>query len=164
MVITPDGHTLIVGETAKSQFTAFDIDVNTGLLSDQRVWASLPGVNPDGCCMDAAGCMWVASPTGHGINSEEAEVSKFIRFAQGGQVLEEILPLEGNNAIACCIGTPRFSSVRSGPADGHTLFLLESKYMAGSQPEPDKALIRTVQVEVGGAQDPNNPRYCAGYS
>ena len=88
-MITPDGHTLIVGETAKSQFTAFAIDVNTGLLSDQRVWASLPGVNPDGCCMDAAGCMWVASPTGHGINSEEAEVSKFIRFAQGGQVLEE---------------------------------------------------------------------------
>jgi len=111
-VITPDGHTLIVGETAKSQFTAFDIDVNTGLLSDQRVWASLPGVNPDGCSMDAAGCMWVASPTGHGINSEEAEVSKFIRFAQGGQVLEEILPLEGNNAIACCIGTPRYSSVQ----------------------------------------------------
>ena len=36
--------------------------------------------------------------------------------------------------------------------------------MAGSQPEPDKALIRTVQVEVGGAQDPANPRYCAGYS
>ena len=92
------------------------------------------------------------------------EVSKFIRFAQGGQVLEEILPLEGNNAMACCIGTPRFSSVRAGPADGHTLFLLESKYMAGSQPEPDKALIRTVQVEVGGAQDPVNPRYCAGYS
>ena len=67
-------------------------------------------------------------------------------------------------AVACCIGTPRFSSVRSGPPDGHTLFLLESKYMAGSQPEPDKALIRTVQVEVGGAQDPGNPRYCAGYS
>ena len=54
--------------------------------------------------------------------------------------------------------------VRSGPPAGHTLFLLESKYMAGSQPEPDKALIRTVQVEVGGAQDPANPRYCAGYS
>ena len=86
-------------------------------------------------------------------------VGLFSPILQGNEIA-----LSGSENLDIDLGTPRFSSVRSGPADGHTLFLLESKYMAGSQPEPDKALIRTVQVEVGGAQDPVNPRYCAGYS
>jgi hypothetical protein len=53
-VITPDGHTLIVGESYGGRLTAFDID-SDGALSNRRVWAQLPqGSVPDGICLDAA--------------------------------------------------------------------------------------------------------------
>jgi sugar lactone lactonase YvrE len=46
MVITPDGGTLIVGET----------------LGHRRLWAQLPpSVSPDGICLDAEGGVWCAS-------------------------------------------------------------------------------------------------------
>jgi sugar lactone lactonase YvrE len=64
-VITPDGTTLIVGETAGCRYTAFTIQED-GTLSDRRVWVAptpelaplqemLPqiAVGPDGCTLDA---------------------------------------------------------------------------------------------------------------
>merc|ERR1719456_305720 len=64
LVLTPDGKQLIVGETAGRRYTAFDRDPSTGLLSNRRVWADTPTVSPDGCCLDAEGCIWAASPMG----------------------------------------------------------------------------------------------------
>ena len=55
-VITPDGRTLIVGESSAARLTAFDI-ADDGSLSNRRVWASLReiGATPDGICLDADG-------------------------------------------------------------------------------------------------------------
>ena len=39
-VITPDGRTLIVGETAGARYTAFTIE-DDGSLTDRRVWAQV---------------------------------------------------------------------------------------------------------------------------
>ena len=61
-VITPDGKTLIVGETLAACLTAFDIAPD-GDLSNRRVWASTAPRVPDGICLDAAGAIWVANPT-----------------------------------------------------------------------------------------------------
>ena len=73
-VITPDGGTLIVGETWGNRFTAFDIAAD-GSLGNRRVWGAfgpepvgdsvevLLGqivVAPDGCTLDAEGHIWVA--------------------------------------------------------------------------------------------------------
>src|SRR5260370_21894326 len=52
MVITPDGKTLIVGETFGRRLTAFDIG-DDGLLANRRVWADLGNRLPDGICLDA---------------------------------------------------------------------------------------------------------------
>jgi len=60
MVITPDGRTLIVAETLAMRLTAFDIAAD-GALSNRRVWAKLEGRAPDGICLDASGCVWVAN-------------------------------------------------------------------------------------------------------
>ena len=46
-VITPDGRTLIIGETYASRLTAFDI-ADDGSLSGRRVWATLDKAAPDG--------------------------------------------------------------------------------------------------------------------
>ena len=66
-VITPDGKTLILGETFSSCLTAFDIN-SDATLSNRRVWADLSSIEegyapvPDGICLDAEGAIWVASP------------------------------------------------------------------------------------------------------
>lgn len=100
-VITPDGGTLIVGETIGGRYTAFDIG-DDGQLSEGRIWADFEDHNPDGCALDAAGGIWFADPA-H---------SRVARTEQGGTITDTI-DLEVP-AWACMLGGP----------DGRTLFLL----------------------------------------
>jgi len=100
-VLTPDGRTLIVGETFGPCLTAFDVDPDTGDLSGRREWAPIAGAVPDGICLDAEGAVWVASP----ISSEVQ------RVAEGGRVLDRV-GVE-HQAYACMLGGE----------DGRTLFV-----------------------------------------
>ena len=95
-VITPDGATLIVGETFGSRMTAFPI-LEGGLLGSPRVWAEAPGVYPDGCCLDEAGGIWVADAGG----------GDGIRILEGGEITDRIpMPDLGRSqkAYACMLG------------------------------------------------------------
>lgn len=101
-VITPDGRTLIIGETLGGRLTAFDIGEG-GALSGRRVWAdTLPRV-PDGIALDAEGAVWIANP----IAPECA------RIAEGGVVLEVVSTGE-MPCYACMLGGP----------EGRHLFML----------------------------------------
>ncbi|MGI8559264.1 MAG: SMP-30/gluconolactonase/LRE family protein [Solirubrobacteraceae bacterium] len=118
-LITPDGGTLIVAETAAARFTAWAIDQDTGELSDQRVWAQVapapelgPLVEtlsqlrfaPDGCALDAEGHIWAADALG----------GRCARVAPGtGEIVEEIPGPEGLGVFACMLGGE----------DGRTLLL-----------------------------------------
>ncbi len=91
-VITPDGKTLVVGESFTGRLTAFDVGPN-GDLSNRRVWADLPnGAVPDGICLDVAGGIWVASPT----------TNECIRVEAGGKVTHRVAFDRG--AYACMLG------------------------------------------------------------
>ncbi len=121
-VITPDGKTLIVGESFGSRLTAFDINKN-GSLSNKRLWAKLPeGAVPDGICLDEAGGIWSASPTSN----------ECIRQLEGGEVTHQIGLDRG--AFACMIG-------------GDNLYILTS---TTSQPDECRAN-RDARVEVYAA-------------
>ncbi|MBW2280854.1 MAG: SMP-30/gluconolactonase/LRE family protein [Deltaproteobacteria bacterium] len=124
-VITPDGSTLIVGETFGARLTAFDVATDGG-LSNRRVWAQLEGAVPDGIALDAEGQIWVASPV-------SAEV---LRVREGGQVTERVRV--ETQAFACMLG---------GEA-GTTLFICTA---ANSDPEETAATrsgrIETVEVD-----------------
>ena len=100
-VITPDGKTLILGETLGSCLTAFDIGAG-GALTGRRVWASTAPRVPDGICLDAEGAIWVANPI----------APECVRVAEGGEVLEVIDT--GMPCYACMLGGD----------DGRTLFML----------------------------------------
>jgi sugar lactone lactonase YvrE len=119
-VITPDGKTLIVGETFARRLTAFDIAAD-GSLKNRRVWAELDRF-PDGICLDAANAIWVACPTS----------SEVIRVKQGGEVVERI-KVE-TDAFACMLGGP----------DGRTLFVATA---ANSDPAKCSA-DRTGRIEI----------------
>ena len=92
-VITPDGRTLIVGESFGARLTAFDV-AEDGSLSNRRVWAQLEKAVPDGICLDAEGAIWVASPMS----------GEVLRVREGGEVTERIRV--ATQAIACMLGGP----------------------------------------------------------
>jgi sugar lactone lactonase YvrE len=128
-VITPDGATLIVGESFAARLTAFDIG-GDGSLSKRRLWAQLQGAVPDGICLDAEGAVWVASPI-------SAEV---LRVRAGGEVTHRVAV--ETQAFACMLG---------GPQRRH-LFICTA---ADSHPQRCQAersgRIEVVEVEVPGA-------------
>ncbi len=74
-VITPDGATLIVGETLAYRLSAFDIAAD-GTLANRRVWAQLDFVATDGMCLDADGQVWVAN----------AIANQCLRVQEGGEI------------------------------------------------------------------------------
>jgi sugar lactone lactonase YvrE len=94
-VITPDGSTLIVGESMKARYTAFTI-ANDGSLLDRRVWADVPGVGPDGCSLDAEGRIWCADAMGH----------RCVLVAEGGEIVAELSSPDGQRTYACMLGGP----------------------------------------------------------
>lgn len=133
MAITADGGTLIVGESMAARLTAFTIG-DDGTLSDRREWAALRPAFPDGICLDAEGCVWVASPG----------TRECIRVREGGDVVERVSTGD-RLAIACALGGD----------DRRTLFLCTALGL-----DPKKAVelrtarIETVRVDVAGAGRP----------
>jgi sugar lactone lactonase YvrE len=107
-VITPDGRTLIVGETAGARYTAFAIEED-GSLGDRRIWAQVAPTpeftsfqetlgnlrfGPDGCALDAEGHIWSADEVG----------ARCVRLAPGGEIVDEIPAPEGQDVFACMLG------------------------------------------------------------
>ena len=90
-VITPDGKTLIVGETMTYCLTAFDIKVD-GTLANRRVWAQLDFVATDGMCLDAEGQIWLAN----------ALTRRCLRVQEGGEITGVVETTQ--TAFACMLG------------------------------------------------------------
>jgi len=106
-VITPDGRTLIVGESFGGQLTAFDI-ADDGSLAGRRTFAKLEGAVPDGICLDAEGCVWVACPISH----------RCLRVREGGEIVDQI-DYVGRDAFACMLGGEGRRTLFVCTAEGH---------------------------------------------
>lgn len=129
-VITPDGKTLIVGETLGGALTAFDIGTN-GTLSNRRNWATTSPRVPDGIALDADGAIWIANPI----------APECVRIAKGGAVLEIVDT--GQPCYACMLGG----------ADGRTLFMLTAKTSEAHEAasaKTGKVLVATVDSPRAG--------------
>lgn len=61
---SPDRKIMYYTDSSKYTVYAFDYDLDTGGISNQRPFIQLPkdgqGIVPDGLCMDAEGCIWSA--------------------------------------------------------------------------------------------------------
>lgn len=125
-VITPDGATLIIGETFGGCLTAFDIAAD-GRLENRRLWAQLEGAVPDGICLDEEGAIWVASPVGEG---------GVLRVLEGGEVTARVAV--EHDAFACMLGGP----------DGRTLFICTAPDSDPAKTGGRGGRIETVEVEV----------------
>ena len=128
-VITPDGGTLIVGETRGKRLTAFDRAADGG-LSNKRVWADLGDNYPDGICLDAEGAIWVADPRNNMV----------IRVLEGGEVTDTVSTAD-LGAFACMLGGD----------DRCTLFVCTAKMSGPGAAETRSGRIEMVGVDVPGA-------------
>lgn len=124
MVLTPDGRTLVVAETYAARLSAFDVAAD-GTLSGRRVFAELPGVAPDGICLDAEGQVWVAT----------ARTPEVLRVADGGEVTARVSVGSGQLSYACVLGGE----------DGCTLFVCTAPSW---RPGPRAGRIEAAEVAV----------------
>jgi sugar lactone lactonase YvrE len=148
-VITPDGATLIVGETLGNRYSAWDLAPD-GSLANRRVWAQLgPEVTgtaieevlsqlviaPDGCALDAEGYVWAADAVG----------ARAVRLAPGGVVVDEVPAPEGLNIYACMLGGD----------DGRTLLLCAAPdFYEHNRAVATEALLLSTQVDIPHAGRP----------
>lgn len=131
MVITPDGKTLILGETLAGQLTALDIAAD-GTLSGRRSWAPTWPRVPDGICLDAEGAVWIANPL----------AGECVRIGEGGAVLD-VVETGDLNCYACMLGGPT----------GHHLFMLvapSSDAEEAAKKPLGKVLVKEVNVPGAG--------------
>ena len=92
-VITPDGKTLIVGESLGRRLTAYDIATD-GTLGNQRLFAQLAEMEiPDGICLDAEGCIWSTAPF----------TSTILRVSPTDGVVERV-SFDDTRPYACMLG------------------------------------------------------------
>jgi sugar lactone lactonase YvrE len=131
-VITPDGATLIVGETFGSRLSAFEIR-GDGTLVNRRVWAPLERAATDGMCLDAEGQIWFANAISH----------QCVRMREGGEITGIVKC--SKRAFACTLGGE----------NRDTLFVMTSS----SSDRIDiatktDACIEAVRVDVAGAGVP----------
>jgi sugar lactone lactonase YvrE len=103
MVLSNDGHTLVVAESLGCRLTAFEVgdDLN---LRGRRVWADLTecGVAPDGIAADENGGIWVADP-----------LSRRCVCVNEGARLERVVETT-QPAIACAVGAGRLFVITAG--------------------------------------------------
>ena len=128
-VITPDGRTMIVGETFAHRLTAFDVAAD-GTLSNRRPWATIEGCFPDGICLDAEGAIWVSDPFGRRV----------LRVLEGGKITHS-LDLAPRGAYACMLGG----------ADRRTLFVVTNSKSGPTTAQTLEGRIETMRVDVPGA-------------
>ncbi len=128
-VITADGTTLIVAETLASCLTAFTINADKS-LTQRRVWAALPGVAPDGICLDENKQIWVANAIGPEV----------VLVAEGGDIVERVTTSQP--CYACMLGG----------RDGKTLFALTASGADGQHASAaPTGKIETVRVKAARA-------------
>jgi sugar lactone lactonase YvrE len=92
-VLTDDGRTLVVGETWAGRLTEFDVGPG-GALSNRRTFAVVPRTAPDGCTLDAEGCVWFA----------DARSDRCLRVARGGEIRDIVAVPGGLRCFACMLG------------------------------------------------------------
>src|SRR4051794_9866160 len=143
-VITPDGATLIVGETFAARYTAFTI-ADDGALTDRRVWGQIepePPLDgafqqtlealkfaPDGCGLDAEGHIWSADGVG----------GRAARIAPGGEMVQEVHAPDGLGVFACMLGGD----------DGRTLLLCAAPdFLEHRREDKREAVLFTTTVDV----------------
>lgn len=91
---SPDNRTMYYTDSAKHTIWAYDFNLRSGTITNQRVFARTPeGYVPDGLTVDAEGFVWSAKWDGW----------KVVRYAPDGSIDQEV-PLPVQRPTSCMFG------------------------------------------------------------
>lgn len=95
IAFSPDGGTLYFTDTRRHLCYAYDLDLDDGAVSNRRVLADhrSTGERPDGTCVDAEGCVWMAFFAG----------GRIVRHRPDGTV-DRVVDLPVTNPTCLCFG------------------------------------------------------------
>ncbi len=131
---SPDGGTLYLCDSRPGRVWAYDFDAAAGEIAGRRLhidFSDRPG-RPDGCTVDAEGCLWVA----------EIGAGQVVRFDPDGKEL---------STIKTPISKP--TSVTFGGTDLRTLFITSMRYgLTEAELEREKlaGCVFAVELDVPG--------------
>jgi L-arabinonolactonase len=138
LAFSPDGRTMYWADTHRDTVWAYDYDIETGDQTNERVFldfASLPG-RPDGACVDAEGCYWIACVHGSAV----------LRVTPAG-VVDRRIGVPALKPTMAAFGGPSLS----------TLFITSiggGSSHAADASDPNGGSLFAVEVDVRGRPDP----------
>ena len=132
---SPDQATMYYIDTLTFRVDRFDYDPGTGAIDERRPFLTFDGSTggPDGMCVDAEGCLWVAFFGGYHVQ----------RFSPDGERLETVVTPGAPQTTCCCFGGP----------DLDTLYITTAREpIAGVQTEgePNSGSLFAAQVDAVG--------------
>lgn len=134
IAISPDNKTLYFSDTRRFVTWAFDLDVESGCLSNRRVFVDYTETKerPDGACVDAEGFLWNAIFAG----------GRIVRYSPDG-LLDRTIELPVTNPTCICFGGK----------DLRTLYITTArKFLSEEQlaKEPLAGSVLAIDVDVQG--------------
>lgn len=134
VALSPDQRTLYFSDTRRYVTWAFDLDPESGGLSNRRIFADHRALRerPDGACVDSEGALWVAMFAG----------SRVDRYTAEGR-LQRSIPLPVTNPTCVCLGGP----------DYRTLFITTARKFLSAEVlgrEPLAGSVLAIEVDVPG--------------
>lgn len=145
---SPDDKTFYFADTFQEEFWAYDYDIETGALSNKRVFATTkeePGI-ADGSTVDEEGCLWNA----------QLATGELVRYAPDGTV-ERRIGMPVRNITSVMFGgddldeiyVTSMARVKHPGAEAHDHFVAEAKPQFGAG-----SLFRVTGLGVRGVPEP----------
>lgn len=103
---SPDGRILYFSDSPKKVIFAFDLDPETGTISNKRFFAEVERGEPDGAVVDEEGCLWNA----------HWGAGEIVRYAPDGKELQTVK-----------VPATQVSSLAFGGPDRKTLFVTSAR-------------------------------------
>ena len=132
---SPDGRILYFADSPRQVIWAYDLDSETGALSNQRVFAQVEAGEPDGAAIDEEGCLW----------SARWGAAEVVRHAPDGRVVARF-PMPAGQPSCVAFGGP----------DRKTLFVTSARQgldAAALARDPQAGNLFVFQAEVAGVAD-----------
>jgi len=129
---SPDGRILYFADSPKQRIFAFDLDPDSGAISNRRVFAEVTEGYPDGAVVDEDGCLW----------SARWGAGEVVRHAPDGRVVSR-LKVPASQPTCPAFGGP----------DRKTLFVISAREgldAAALAADPEAGNLFLYQAEVAG--------------